>query len=441
MGVEMVEDLKRKPVELNLAAAKKRKSAQTGFIHYCYTSLPGDRQDTIPLYENFCYVLALLRSRLSEHVLEGKALLEKLIAFEVGGNFPIYIHDYPECKDRSLSLDLLPVLHWMLHDFRAVLGEGLSTQLNELIRRILFHAERIHAERPLSSAAWVKWKGYADPDALDSFAFTSAEGWADYLIALQMAESKGKNIEADLNRVRSHWHPHLHVFLGPQSQEKTEPKLTLFDLFFSHDMHSYANRALSDHPVHLQASLVHSMTPSVSDPSPGAFAQLITDDPRQGYVLFWGDKEAAHSLVCDHRNAAMQAQLSENGAVLDMTLPEGWEPTEQPELPLSLFCNLDDAHAITINGQKATAFQLTDAIGITSGQRRIQIRFSCIEGEGVFFGHLLRANRPTQQSCQGALRFEAYDWQISIRTIRRTSRCVLSVNLSYLSSEDSPGKN
>ncbi len=429
MGVEMIEDLKRKPVELNLAAAKKRKSSQTGFIHYCYASLPEDRQDTIPLYENFCYVLALFRSRLSEHVLEGKALLEKLIAFEVGGNFPIYIHDYPECKDRSLSLHLLPALHWMLHDFSPVLGESLSVQLQELISRILFHAQRIHGERPLSNAAWVKWKAYAEPEALESFTFTSAEGWADYLIALQMAESKGKSIEEDLNRVRLQWNPHLHVFLGPQAQEKTEPKLTLFDLFFGHDRHSYAERSLSDHPVHLLASLVHSMTPSVSDQSARAIAQLTTDDPRQGYALFWGDREMTHSIVCDHRNSAMQAQLSENGAVLNLTLPEGWEPSEQPELPLALFCNLDDAHAIAINDQKATAFQLGDLITVTSGEHRIQIRFTCAEGEGVFFGHLLRANRPTQQSCQGALRFEAYDWQISIRTIRRTSRCVLTVSI------------
>src|ERR1700733_5507295 len=106
MGVEIEEDLKRKMVELNLTAGRKAQSEQTGYIHLNYEC--EDKHDTIPLLENFCFVLALLRSRLTDHVLEGKTLLGKLLAFEVDGNFPIYLHDFPECKDRDFSLTLLP---------------------------------------------------------------------------------------------------------------------------------------------------------------------------------------------------------------------------------------------------------------------------------------------------------------------------------------------
>jgi hypothetical protein len=426
--LDNLEEMKRKPVELNLAAAKKRKSAQTGFVHYCHASLPGERHDTIPLYENFCYALGLLRSRTSEHVLEAKSLLEKLAAFEAGGNFPIYLHEYPECKDRSLSLHILPILFWTLRDFRLVLGEALCTQLEELVERILLHAERVHGERPLSAAAWNKWKAYASPDQIADQVFTTAEDWAHYLIALQIAHVKGSDISNALATVGGRWHSHLHAFLGPNLQEGTEPEVTLFDLFLGHSQHSYAARALVDHPIHLQASLVHPIQ-SVHSAKTGSFEQVITDDSRQGYVAFWGDGKMTHSLCCDHRKSVMKADLMENGAELLFTLPEGWEPSEQPEMPLSLFCNLSDVHALFINGQKATAFQLGDLIEISTEGRRIGITFSCVEGEGVFFGHLLRANRPTQQSCAGPHRFDAHDWLLAIRTVRRSSHVALKIKI------------
>lgn len=428
--LDNLEEMKRKPVELNLAAAKKRKSAQTGFVHYCYTSFPEDRHDTIPLYENFCYALALLRSRTSENVLEAKSLLEKLVAFEVGGNFPIYLHEYPECKDRSLCLHILPIVFWVLRDFRLVLGEALCIQLDELVKRILIHAERVHAERPLSMAACNKWKAYASPAKIDHQVFTTAVDWAHYLIALQIAHAKGHDISTELATVGCRWHPHLHVFLGPNDQERAEPELTLFDLFWGHAHHSYAARALVDHPVHLQASLVHPIL-SASSVKSGSFEHFVTEDPRQGYVAFWGDATMTHSLCFDYRQCSLKADLSERSAELFFTLPEGWEPSEQPEMPLNLFCNLSDEHALFINGQKATAFQLGDQIEIRMEGGKIAVEFSCVEGEGVFFGHLLRANRPTQQSCVGQQRFAAHDWLLAIRTVRRVPHVILKVKIGY----------
>ena len=116
MGVELEEDLKRKMIELNLSAAAIAQSPQTGYIHLNYEEIA--RSDTIPLLENFSFALALFRSRLTENVFKGKALLEKLLAFEVDGNFPVYLHEYPQCKDRDFSLEILPVLHWVLFHFR-----------------------------------------------------------------------------------------------------------------------------------------------------------------------------------------------------------------------------------------------------------------------------------------------------------------------------------
>lgn len=97
-----------KVVELNITAARKRKSKVTGFIHHCYEE--ENNKETIPVFENFCYVLALFRSRIAENILEGRALLEKLLAFQVEENFPVYLHEYPHCKDKTLLSRLRPIL-------------------------------------------------------------------------------------------------------------------------------------------------------------------------------------------------------------------------------------------------------------------------------------------------------------------------------------------
>ena len=110
MGLDQEEDAKRRMVELALHSGRKRQSKQTGFVHYCYESSTSDPHDTIPLVENFCFALALFRSRLVESVQEGKRLLEKLLAFEIGGNFPLYLHEYPHCKDIYLSIHLFPAV-------------------------------------------------------------------------------------------------------------------------------------------------------------------------------------------------------------------------------------------------------------------------------------------------------------------------------------------
>ncbi len=72
-----------------------------------------------------------------------------------------------------------------------------------------------------------------------------------------------------------------------------------------------------------------------------------------------------------------------------------------------------------------------DVLEIHSGQLRFTIVFTLVEGEGVFYGHLSRGNRPLQISAKGALRYEAYDWQIGLRAIRRSDHCVLRASIAW----------
>ncbi|MBI2812351.1 MAG: hypothetical protein HYX67_16190, partial [Candidatus Melainabacteria bacterium] len=250
MGVEIEEDIKRKMIELNLVAARKFLSSQTNYIHLHYDT--DERGDAIPLLENFCYALALLRSRLADNMTDGKELIEKLLAFEVEGNFPIYLHDFPQCKDRVYSLDILPVWHWAVAAYRAALGEQLALRLEKLICRILSHAYKMHAQRPLSKSADFRLKTYFEPNNVPAFSPSSPEEWADMLITLQMT---GGQMPLD---ALQRWNPQLCTFIGRQAHDRAEPKVTLLDLFMGHYYGSYSQRALKDQRAHLLASLVQS---------------------------------------------------------------------------------------------------------------------------------------------------------------------------------------
>ncbi len=78
-------------IRLALEAAGHYRSASTGFIHFNYSK--ENSLETIPLYENVCFALALIRTKRRESIQEAKELLEHLLAFEVIGVFPLDLHE------------------------------------------------------------------------------------------------------------------------------------------------------------------------------------------------------------------------------------------------------------------------------------------------------------------------------------------------------------
>jgi hypothetical protein len=292
MGVNLEEDLKRKLIDLNLLAGRSAQSPQTGYVHLNYES--EERHDTIPLLENFCFCLALFRSRIADNVLEGKALLEKLLVFEVDGNFPVYLHEYPQCKDRDFSLCLLPVFHWLVADFKVALGEPLAQALEMLLGRIVSHGYKMHAQRPLCAASEFRLRSYFEPGAEFNWTPSTPEEWADSLISCQIAGS-----EQFLGPALEKWHPQLCTYIGPQHQNKAEPRVTLFDLFMGHYCGIYSQRALKDRNAHLLAALIkpfdEKYTPSEKE-TPCHSLDV------QSYSLSWGTPEKLNTLLLDAKS-------------------------------------------------------------------------------------------------------------------------------------------
>jgi len=433
MGLDQEEDAKRRMVELALHSGRKRQSKQTGFVHYCYESSTSDPHDTIPLVENFCFALALFRSRLVESVQEGKRLLEKLLAFEIGGNFPLYLHEYPHCKDIYLSIHLFPALFWIEKDFHSILGEELLVKLQGLIQRIRIYGLRLNKEHVLPKSISAKLSAL-EPSlaAFDWDPSTPAE-WGEFFIASQMLCQETQQFEKAL----TYWHPHIHAFIGPNAhplQEQNEPAISLFDLFMSHHLGSFSKRLLQDHPIHLRAALVYPFKEetSILKEKHSSFAFCSAVSKGNACSLVWGDSQHTHSLVCPYKKNQIQIHEKTNAVELFVKLAEQIPDEGEERMEIAFFCDLHSENQVFIDQEKATTFQLGQSVEILSKTIKIRLVFSLIEGEGIFFGHLSRTNRPGQKSCHGERIYEAYDWQIGLRTIARNSHCLIRVVIEVL---------
>ncbi len=362
-----------KVVELALKAGRKRQSEITRFVHYC-NEAPEKSGETIPTYENFCFALALLRSRIVENILEAKALLEKLLAFQIDGQFPVYLHEYPLCRYAGLGSKLYPVLFFILRDFHMVLGEPLRLQLQELQKRYALS----EIQRP-----------------------ETPEECAEYLLHAQITGQ-------DKTPALKSWNAKALAFTGSQRQERGEPALTLYDLFLGEWGGRFSSRALQDHPVHLRASLVYpSEALNLSEPAPSLTR------------YFWGSGTPTHSLALSTLGTIMEEEKS-----LLVVLPE---KEVQEEMEVVYFYNLHAATHVLINGQKATSFQLGDTVQLISKDFKIEMTFALENGEGRLWGHLYRANRPGQLSCKGEEKHEAFDGAIGLRTIKRGAHASIRI--------------
>ncbi len=351
-----------------------------------------------------------------------KTLLENLLVFEVEGNFPVYLHEYPQCKDRDFSLNLLPVFHWLIADFRTALGEPLSIRLEMLIGRILSHNYKMHAQRSLCKSSEFRLKSYFEGAVLPSWIPANAEEWAEALISCQMTNESGL-LEEGLAR----WHPQLCTYIGPQHQDRGEPKVTLFDLLMGHYHGIYSSRALQDHRVHLLAGLIQPFevkSPAVQKEAP---CHAITADPAQPYAIYWGTAEKLNSFYLDPKQAQCAIVRNADAVEVTIALPAKQISDSQDTVELSFFMNLNLPQEILIQGAKATTFQLGERIDLLSADLQLSLEILLEKGEGRFFGHILRANRPNQKGKN--LKYETYDWQIALRTIRRSEECTLKILL------------
>lgn len=466
-------------IELALASGRHLQSSQTNYIHYHYQSEEHEVQHSIPILENMLFALALMRSRIVETITEGKELLSRLIAFQdfSSGNFPVYLHDYPRCKDPWLGIRLFAPLYWILKQFGHVLGIELKNKVETVIRKLLSYTSQLQQGRVIPYSLAVRcaaayqafgdlWeeKHMADHGAKQLWdlcqlgqvdSWYSTEYLSDLLIGLQMvypniSNSPWKPLWQYINQT---WHCQAHAYVGPcirEEQEKERPLRRLYDLFLGSFLgHQLPQESRSIRFYHLHAALIQASEDKV-EKQPDAFklkgtcrgnvwtlfSELnwactvlekkslldpVTNRLYTPFRLVWGDAQHTHTLVCQGGEMTVSCNVHSFPAIdLDFILPGQVNLDDRDkQREINFYLDFHPEAKVTIEGNLATTFGLEHMVMIRSGERIFSILFSLIEGEGQFLGHLMRANRPSQIHLKGDNRFNAYDWHIFLRTIRR----------------------
>ncbi|OGN63605.1 MAG: hypothetical protein A3E80_02930 [Chlamydiae bacterium RIFCSPHIGHO2_12_FULL_49_9] len=392
-------------LDLALLAAQKRKSPRTGFCHLCYTD--ESATDTIPTYENFCFAFALLRQKTADAVTEGKEKLQKLLRFQTEeGNFPIYLHEYPESWDRFLPLKIAPFLAQLLKKQSSILSSEIRLSLERSLQKIMRYLEKMKDLPPLWEKRYQALLGKRWE--IDTSHFT-AEEWGEWLISEQLLSTE---VQTEIP-----FHEKLQIFLGSTSkgaQEKSEPKP--FPIEWALVKGEFSKRLVKDHPNQILAACFF----TVQNTFDSSLAMVNEKD----FKLFWPGS-SLHSLYC-----AAPAQIGET-VQIEFDLKEEPIFARNDLFEAALFCDISSETKLLINGQKGTVFDLKDTISIHTPHLTIDLKFDLLDGKGDFRGSISRSNRPGQTVLKGDLIHEAFDWQVGLRTLRRSPACVVRATLVF----------
>lgn len=466
--------------EWALGAGRLLQSKQTGYIHYYYGESQG-LCHTIPLVENALFVLSLLRSRMVEQAQEAKMILKGLLAFQdrSSGNFPIYLHEYPECRDYTMGLQLLAPFYWILHHFGHILGAPLKIQLEQASRLALEYSLNSHQITPypftfairLASAQYAYGGLWNLPDMkkegmeeLDQLSERQLDGWTatkhlgELLIGLQMVypsliNSPWKEL---WHRMEETWDPHTGCYVGPcirEWQEGVEPQVNIYDLFGGYFSGQFSRRASILKPCHLYGSLIqskdclfHSSSVIISNLKEQVWKTNISperalilmekkeannpsiDKTFTPFRMLWGNLTFVHSLVCQGGKYE-KLRFSENEStvhlIFDLSDHAAFEQRE-----IEFFLDLHPGVHFLINGETSNTFEMGQKILISMENQNVSLSFNLLEGEGHFLGHIMRGNRPSQIENKNEKCFQVYDWTIFLRTIRRVSSCKIGVSIT-----------
>lgn len=468
-------------IDKAIASGRHFQSAQTGYIHYCPHQKEDNPRHTIPLYENFLFALALLRSKSIENVNEAKTLISNLLHFQsTTGNFPIYLHEYPQCKDALRGIDILAPLYWITKHFGHVLGADLRKQLDESLNKIIQYSAALHQEYPLPYSMACRFAGglvavgkmqkneqwislgeslFREYTATND-AWCSTEYLADLIIALQMADIdffSNEQWKSLREFVVNTWNPNVCAYTGPgvkELQYKREPKANIYDLLMGIFFGTFSHRCDPLDIYQLQGALIQPLEPVLVTPAERyegnykgqkwiclnnerrslillekKLPQVSLENSYSPLKILWGTSTFAHTFVCQGCKCSnIEYEVKENGCDLIFTLDKELETQEkEKQREINFYFDFHPDYKIHVDGCTATTFEMGQSVSLELAGNKIALKFELLEGEGHFLGHISHGNRPSQSMHGDDLRFEAYDWNIFLRTIRRANKVKLRV--------------
>ena len=414
-------DVMRALIDLALASGKESQSKKTGFVH--------DEPELISTVSNALFALALFRQKTQESVTEGKQLLQRLLAFQQTerarssfGNFPQYIHDYPNCRDHYTAAKIVAPLFWIQKEFHHLLGQELKERLHQAIEYIHEFVEGLKAR--LDLPAWIICR-FFDTHALSYEWHTFTFEQLGQMISSLSIRPHAAIRTGLLQYLQAIWHQNLSRLIAPQigSQHGFHPAVTLCDYYASYLSGSISKRVLVPQLSGLQAALIYPLQDDFSEiferdagswsvQKKDEWASCVNRDSTTPWQLIVGQHSLQLQLHCGRIISVNTGEI-----ILEVAEELSAENIEEAEA-FSIFVTANGV-AITIGGQKATRFSLADEISIIFDHFELVIKVELMQGDLNLVGHLIRGNRA--QQVKGS---ECYDWQLLWRKVRGSSASV-----------------
>ncbi len=432
--------------------AREQQSKQSGYFHYCYEA--PDSRDTIPVLENFLFILALLQEKSGDSLQEGKDLLHKLLLFQEPeqGNFPVYLHEFPQCKHPYLALHILEVLYWIQRDFQKIFDQSLRLQLTQTIDKLFVYLANVRLpislDKKNAAVQYAFGKSTSLPALPSEEEIFCTETLGDLLAAFQLIDPKLSFCSEVWPLIQQTWYSPCQSSIAPSIQRSFFQKKglsSLYDLFFLENFDQ-----LIPGPYLLKGVLIQeqikALPPSVNYQDNGReifqsaeYAYSLCKKeliPQQDAGMFyplqmlWGSAEHPHHLCFHVASESLVDYLCKGQSIeffvtLPLKKPEDKKNTESREMIFSVFSH--DDFSFHVANEACNTFKCGEKITFHCCGRIISISFTVKDGRGKFFGHIMRGNRPSQRGCRGEARFQANDWQIFLRTVEREEECQCKV--------------
>lgn len=464
MGVLEAEDRKRFFVEKNIEIASRYFDEKTQLIYFDEEDPYDLEPKKASLLMNFGYVFALFRTKNHENILKAMSVLKRLLYFQIKakkagyGGFPKYIHQYPNAYDKRACVHIYVILYKLNKLFSKVLEKNLRKDLENALSRLKKFISMMDLNigyepdiEPLVSLILEK--------TLNKKPFVISSKHLETFVYMNVFSNEAAKPYLDENKY--YWNSKLNVFVGPffnEHFEKMHLRPTLFNLFINANFGTSPSQSLDNHYVYLLAALVltASSEEKVSESISKTFlfhemnACLLNDKrsslfyfknfrPKEndcytnGFhvfsYLFGSSSENINSFVCQTKNMEISSLENEGVFSIDFTYPkiDIQEKKENSELNFYLFRNKD--LQIFVDRKKATIFKLSEKLFIETLDRTLEISFSIVKGNGEVLGAISMGNRPSQMHSKAVSDYEAFDWKISLRTLRRDEGFTINMKM------------
>lgn len=458
-------------------------SQQTSLIHYYPSSYNRGSQETIAIKENVLFSLCLLRTKQVDAMKEGMEVLSRILHFQnldqgtlSYGNFPLFLHHYPQCFDRYHGIHLLLAMWRIDSDFHFVLGKDLKQRLLSAMQRMVEYFYCLLDQKDprfdqLVLLLAILWRLLSIFPNQDRSCFLkkkwdSLDHWKDHiedflsdrlgniflaLSILPKSWSSCENWKEFWRDILVSWDVEKGLFLGPHYRKKqthTQGLPSFSDYFLENLFGKTYPHLRQPCPAHRFMPLIYPLHLPVDK----RFAKTSFLCPwtiqmhEKMRCMYFKDPLASYAKSCLYplslhgQGSSFQTLhfkqdpylkgISSHAKGVDLYLELCHKQClEPPPDHLAVFYyNRREGACIKVGGVLATCFNVEDVLQLLGKGFDVSLSCEVIAGQGSLKGHIMPSNRPNQWEKDV---YVAHDWMIFLRCIGLSEDLMLKISLRW----------